>query len=140
TRSRTSCCRDARSPINDIVSVNRPIRIPLIADSLSHGDRNMMRVRVPPNFSMSASIPNAQQRILLIDDDELIAGSLRCYLAKNGCEVDVALDAPEAERLMKSGRYDVIVVDPYLTGGIYYDSGVLIDTIARLQQGAAVIV
>ena len=41
---------------------------------------------------------------------------------------------------MTSGRYDVIIVDPYLTGGVHRGNGELIDRVARLQQDAAMIV
>jgi DNA-binding NarL/FixJ family response regulator len=89
---------------------------------------------------MTATSPGAQQRILLIDDDELIAGSLRSYLVMNGREVDVATDGPEAERLMKSARYDVIIFDPYLTGGVHHPPENVIECVARLQPDAALIV
>ena len=38
---------------------------------------------------MSAVLPNAQQKILLIDDDELIAGSLRKYLVVHAAALAV---------------------------------------------------
>jgi DNA-binding response OmpR family regulator len=41
---------------------------------------------------MNALLPKASMAILLIDDDELIAGSLRQVLASSGCDVDVALE------------------------------------------------
>jgi DNA-binding response OmpR family regulator len=40
---------------------------------------------------MTGSAPKAPKSILLIDDDDLIAGSLRQVLPMDGCEVDVAL-------------------------------------------------
>ncbi|MGH7485905.1 MAG: hypothetical protein ACREMY_09945, partial [bacterium] len=64
---------------------------------------------------MSASTPCQGQKILLIDDDELIAGSLRQYLCTQGWSVDVALEASTAESLMGERRYDVVLVDPFLT-------------------------
>ncbi len=89
---------------------------------------------------MSDSTSCRKQSILLIDDDELIAGSLRGYLVMSGCVVDVALDESEAGRMMTAGRYDVIVVDPYFTGGIHHPDGDVIDLIGRLQPDAALVI
>jgi len=89
---------------------------------------------------MVAGVHTAQQRILLIDDDDLIAGSLRSYLVKNGCKVDVALDVRDAERFLGDAAYDVIIVDPYLTGGIHHGNGDLLERVARLQRGAVLFV
>jgi DNA-binding NtrC family response regulator len=89
---------------------------------------------------MSASVPTTRQRILLIDDDELISGSLRQYLVQQGCTVDVALETSAAEELMAANAYATVVVDPYLTGGIHRDNGALLDRVYALQRQAAVIV
>jgi len=90
---------------------------------------------------MSASTPSCvRQRVLLIDDDELIADSLRQYLSTNGCEVDVALDAASAEILMMSSAYQVVLVDPYLTGEIHRRDTALLEAVHRLQPSASVIV
>ena len=82
----------------------------------------------------------AQDSILLIDDDELVAGSLREYLVRGGSQVDVAVEPSSAEEMMHARQYDVIVVDPYLTGGVFFDNGSAIDLVRRLQPSAAVIV
>ncbi len=82
----------------------------------------------------------AQDSILLIDDDELVAGSLREYLVRGGSQVDVAVEPSSAEEMMHARQYDVIVVDPYLTGGVFFDNGAAIDLVRRLQPSAAVIV
>ena len=90
---------------------------------------------------MNALSPSVQrQKVLLIDDDELIAGSLRQYLVTNGCEVDVAQDAASARVLMTSTKYEVIVVDPYLTGEIHRLDAALMETVPMLQPGASVFV
>jgi DNA-binding NtrC family response regulator len=90
---------------------------------------------------MSASTPScSRQKILLIDDDELIADSLRQYLVTNGCEVDVAQDAASAKVLMMSTKYQVILVDPYLTGEIHRRDTALMETVPLLQPGASVFV
>ena len=92
------------------------------------------------HHSMSSTAPAVRQRVLLIDDDDLIAGSLRKYLVLHGFDVDVAVDACEAERLLRTNRYRVIVVDPYLTGSLHGGSEALLGRVARLQHGAALIV
>jgi DNA-binding NtrC family response regulator len=89
---------------------------------------------------MSASTACIGQKVLLIDDDELIAGSLRQYLAMQGCDVDVAVEKSEAATLMARQHYDVVVVDPFLTGGVHLEGSVLLDSITMLQPDASVIV
>lgn len=78
--------------------------------------------------------------VLLIDDDEFIAGSLRDYLVTRGLCVDVALEPAVAERLMAARRYATVVVDPFLTGGVYGENASLLDTIHRLQPASAVVI
>jgi len=78
--------------------------------------------------------------ILLIDDDEFIAGSLRDYLVTLGLTVDVALEPAAAEAMMRERHYAIVVVDPYLTGGVHGENASLLDTIHRLQPGIAVVV
>jgi len=77
--------------------------------------------------------------VLLIDDDDLIVGSLRSYLVTQGCEVDVGLEPCAAAALMRAKSYDVVVVDPYFTGAIHEDPGML-ESIGTLQPGASTIV
>jgi two-component system response regulator AtoC len=90
---------------------------------------------------MHASIPSSgRQKILLIDDDELIADSLRQYLSVQGCDVDVAVDEGEARALMGGQYYRVVLVDPFLTGGVHLEDSSLLDSISRLQPDASVIV
>jgi DNA-binding NarL/FixJ family response regulator len=87
------------------------------------------------------TIQEAGRQILLIDDDELVCGSLRQFLQTQGCAVDVADDAASAEALMKTRAFDVVVVDPYLTTGVRDASGAnLVKRIRALQPHAALIV
>jgi DNA-binding NtrC family response regulator len=79
-------------------------------------------------------------KVLLIDDDEQIVGSLRNYLALHGCAVDVALDHAAARSLMSTRQYGVVLVDPYLTGGVRMENREMLDAITRLQPKASVIV
>jgi DNA-binding NtrC family response regulator len=89
---------------------------------------------------MTAIETSPRSRVLLIDDDELIAGSLRQYLARQGCDVDVAVEHSVATKLMRSNHYGVVVVDPYLTGAVHQDDGEMLGDIATLQPRASVIV
>ena len=79
-------------------------------------------------------------RVLLIDDDDLIAGSLHHYLTLQGCVVDGAVDRAAASRLMRLQRYGVILVDPFLTGGVRQVCTAMVDDIALLQPQATVFV
>ncbi|HUP65151.1 MAG TPA: OmpA family protein [Thermoanaerobaculia bacterium] len=76
--------------------------------------------------------------VLLIDDDDLVADSLRDYLRRGGLVVDSARDRIEAETLMRSRRYRGILVDPVLTGG----SAAAADVVAaiRAAQPAAEVI
>lgn len=85
-------------------------------------------------------VPERQRRVLLVDDDESIAGSLRAQLVTQGCSVDVAGESDHAEALMRASEYDVVLVDPYHTGGTGEDSGALVDLARHLQPRAYLIV
>ena len=95
-------------------------------------------MRFPTPMTTSTSRP--QTRVLLIDDDELIAGSLRRYLLTQGFAVDVALEPASATKLMTSSSYGVIMVDPYLTGEVVHATAALIETVRALQPLATLIV
>ena len=82
----------------------------------------------------------ASAPILLIDDDELIAGSLRDYLRTQGLCVDVAVEPAAAEGFMRGREYATVVVDPYLTGAVHDDDAALVDTIRLLQPHAAILI
>lgn len=92
----------------------------------------------PPFITMSAS-DTSGRRVLLIDDDESIAGSLRSYLLMSGFDVDVALEPSAAESLMAANEYRTVVVDPYLTG-VHDRHSALLGRVCALQKTAAIIV
>ncbi|HEV7488033.1 MAG TPA: response regulator [Thermoanaerobaculia bacterium] len=78
--------------------------------------------------------------ILLIDDDDLIAGSLRQVLLSARCDVDVAIDSAAARAMMAQRGYDIVMVDPYLTGSVHKDGCDLIKNIQMQQPAANLIV
>lgn len=79
-------------------------------------------------------------RVLLIDDDDLIAISLRHYLTARGCEVHLATDRWTAEELLTRHAYGVILLDPYLTGEVHHQVGALIHMIRAMQPDARVLI
>lgn len=89
---------------------------------------------------MSDAAAETRARILLIDDDELIAESLRRYLLDQGCEVDLATEPEAAAALMAVRVYDTVMVDPYLTAGVQQDRLSLIATVREMQPHADVII
>ncbi len=54
--------------------------------------------------------------ILIVDDDREIRGLTGRYLRKHGFRVDSAADAKEMDRLLRDGRFDLIVLDLMLPG------------------------
>ena len=61
------------------------------------------------------------ERILIIEDDELIADLERDYLEANGYETELALDGNEGERKARSNPYDAILLDVMLPGKSGFD-------------------
>jgi DNA-binding NtrC family response regulator len=82
----------------------------------------------------------SRPKILLIDDDELIAATLRGYLVGQGCDVDVACDFLTAESLLVWQNYSTVMVDPYLTGVVENDRLALLDAVRAMQPAASLIV
>lgn len=86
------------------------------------------------------AVAHTRLRVLLIDDDDTVAGSLRQYLLMQGCDVHVAVDSGSARAAMQSGEFDAIVVDPYLTGAIHGETDAFFTSIGELQPSASTIV
>lgn len=51
------------------------------------------------------------RRVLVVDDEKLIVKGIRFGLEQDGMEVDVAYDGEEALEKVKSGKYDIILLD-----------------------------
>jgi DNA-binding NtrC family response regulator len=89
---------------------------------------------------MSDTTAATRARILLIDDDELIADSLRSYLLDQGCDVDLATEPEAAAQLLTARVYDTVMVDPYLTAGLQQNRLSLLAAVRESQPHAEVIV
>lgn len=61
------------------------------------------------------------KKILIVEDDELIAELERDYLEANGFETEIAFDGLEGERKAKTGEYDAILLDIMLPGKTGFD-------------------
>jgi two-component system OmpR family response regulator len=61
---------------------------------------------------MSTAVVN----VLLVDDDEEILSSLSLYLDRRGCFTRTARSGSEMDEVLKSGRFDVIVLDLMMPG------------------------
>lgn len=61
------------------------------------------------------------EKILIVEDDELIAELERDYLEANGFETEIAFDGLEGERKARTGRYDAMLLDIMLPGKTGFD-------------------
>jgi len=82
---------------------------------------------------------NARARVLLVDDDDFMTVTLPHYLAKRDCDVVTARHRTEAERLLAAASYDLIVVDPYMTGETTKDTKPLLDMMRGHQPAARIV-
>jgi DNA-binding response OmpR family regulator len=55
-------------------------------------------------------------RILIVDDEDLIVLAMRRYFERLGYAVDSAFELEEAQALLESHRYDLVIADLRLTG------------------------
>lgn len=61
------------------------------------------------------------ERVLIIEDDELIAELERDYLEASGYETELALDGLIGEKMAETGHYDTILLDIMLPGKTGFD-------------------
>ena len=71
------------------------------------------------------------KRMLIVEDEETLRGSIRRLFVKNGFDTDTAGSAEEAFEAAKSGMYDVIITDIILPG---MDG---VEMISRLREQVA---
>ncbi|MGK2858331.1 MAG: hypothetical protein ACSLFQ_14110 [Thermoanaerobaculia bacterium] len=79
------------------------------------------------------------ERVLLIDDDELISGALYRELVDRGCEVYLATEPGAAESLLKERDYALVLVDAYLTGQLHERAAALLDCVLSMRGLAHVL-
>ncbi len=56
------------------------------------------------------------ERILIVDDEDLIVGAMRRYFQGLGYIVDSAFELEEAQALLANYKYDLVIADLRLTG------------------------
>ena len=56
------------------------------------------------------------EKILLVDDEELIVVAMRKYFEGLGYSIDSAYELEEAQALLANRRYDLVIADLRLTG------------------------
>jgi DNA-binding response OmpR family regulator len=56
------------------------------------------------------------ERILIVDDEELIVTAMRKYFERLGYAVDSAYELEEAQALLANYSYDLVIADLRLTG------------------------
>ena len=80
---------------------------------------------------------NANERLLIVDDDEEMRDLLRKVLEKEGYRVAVAGDGREALAVLAQGAFDLVVTDMLMP----YDGGLeLLETLHRIHPALPVII
>jgi two-component system cell cycle sensor histidine kinase/response regulator CckA len=66
---------------------------------------------VAPVFGVEARLPVPRPRILIIDDDRMVADALAARFARDAYDVRTILDGRQAVELVLSDRYDLVYCD-----------------------------
>jgi DNA-binding NtrC family response regulator len=82
----------------------------------------------------------AVSRILIVDDEESICFSMSEYFEHHGFKVDTARDVDEAEKLIQSTDYKVVIQDLRLGVNKVSDGLEIIKLLQRRQPEARIIV
>jgi ActR/RegA family two-component response regulator len=95
---------------------------------------------VPPvqRAANAETTPNGR-RILIVDDDEIIAVALYRHLIGLGFSVDLAVDAGTATSFLSEHGYALIVLDAYLTGQLHARALHFIETVRASQRDAHIL-
>lgn len=67
-------------------------------------------------FRDQTARPVTRQRILLVDDEDLIVLAMRKYFEGLGYSVDSAHELEEAQAMLTNYQYDLVIADLRLTG------------------------
>ena len=88
----------------------------------------MSLVSLPANSDVQARcLAGSRGRILIVDDEEVIAATLKEFLQGEGYEAATALDMPSALAQVESFEPDVVLCDVQLPGG---DGSTLLNRVA----------
>lgn len=79
------------------------------------------------------------RRVLIIDDDDLVAVALYEHLIANAIDVDLATEPLRAEELMRSTQYSLIVMDAYLTGLLHDRAAELLERVRAMSPESQII-
>ena len=81
----------------------------------------------------------AQPRMLIVDDEEAILFSLTDYFSLRGFAVHSATELEQAERLLQTAAFDVVIADLRLTG-VHGTEGLELIRYARARAPATRII
>lgn len=98
------------------------------------GDGNRLVSRVPEPTDVEPS--PGRGRVLVVDDEEVLAATLQEFLQGEGFEVATANDSPSALTLVESFEPEVVLCDVQLPGGDGLD---LIDRLLRIRPETLVV-
>src|SRR4030095_4260202 len=98
------------------VENNQGARIPLASFSLTSRNPLQTLRRVSGRLSRlfhsrEHKVEVAPRRLLVVDDEESICFSMSEYFTHHGFSVETASEVEQAERMIKSGNYQVIIQD-----------------------------
>jgi two-component system response regulator (stage 0 sporulation protein F) len=65
---------------------------------------------------MRSDAARKSEKILIVDDEELIVAAMRRYFEGLGYAIDSAHELEEAQALLATRRYDLVIADLRLTG------------------------
>jgi DNA-binding response OmpR family regulator len=65
---------------------------------------------------MRSDAAQKAEKILIVDDEELIVAAMRRYFEGLGYSIDSAHELEEAQALLATRRYDLVIADLRLTG------------------------
>lgn len=89
---------------------------------------------------MTSLADGSAPRILIVDDEQPVCEAVGAYLAAYGLEADGAQELEEAEALLATTAYSLLIVDVHLTG-LHGREGLELLTFARQRRpGIGVIV
>ena len=80
------------------------------------------------------------RRLLIVDDDDVIAVGLLDHLKLHGCQVDTARDYDRAKAIVANQDYTVAIVDILLTGRQTEDGVIFLRWLRTTSPETAVVV